>query len=275
MKTLTYFSAHASLNSKPILAAFLEGARKHYTLVENDMTADVAVIWSCLWAGRMEPNKEIYEHFRSQNKPVLIIEVGALKRNITWKISVNNITTEGHHGHLDNLSDDRLKLFGYELWSEGMRNRNNGKILIAGQHHKSHQLHHLVSQEDWIQRQVKIIQDQTDRAIVVRSHPRSPLSMYSEQPHKIANTYDDFNFDANYYCVVNYSSGPGIQAAIQGTPVITSAYSLAYPVSNRIDRLKKLKNRATRQWLTEMVHTEYFIEEIQDGMWYTRLESAL
>jgi len=275
MKTLTYFSAHASLNSKPILAAFLEGARKHYTLVENDMTADVAVIWSCLWAGRMEPNKEIYEHFRSQNKPVIIIEVGALKRNITWKISVNNITTEGHYGHLDNLSDDRLKLFGYELWSEGMRNRNNGKILIAGQHHKSHQLHHLVSQEDWIQKQVKIIQDQTDRAIVVRSHPRSPLSMYSEQPHKIDNTYDDFDFNANYYCVVNYSSGPGIQAAIQGTPVITSAYSLAYPVSNRIDRLKKMKNRATRQWLTEMVHTEYFIEEIQDGMWYTRLESAL
>jgi len=272
MKTLTHFSAHTSLNSKPVLTAFLASASKHYKVVENDMSADCAVIWSCLWAGRMAPNKEIHEHFRSQNKPVIIIEVGALKRNITWKISVNNITTQGYYGHQEKLDYNRPKQLGLVLKTQL---KNNGKILIAAQHHKSHQLANLNSQEDWINQQIKIIQDQTDRDIVVRSHPRSPLTIPSQQPRKLEGTYDDFDFDTNYYCVVNYSSGPGIQAAIKGTPIITSEYSLAYPISNNINKLRRLKNKATEQWLTEIAHTEYLLEEIEDGRWISRLELAL
>jgi hypothetical protein len=272
MKTLTHFSAHTSLNSKPVMSAFLASASKHFKVVENDMSADCAVIWSCLWAGRMAPNKEIYKHFRSQGKPVIIIEVGALKRNITWKIAVNNITTAGYYGHLENLDWDRPRLLGIQLKEQ---TRNNGKILIAAQHHKSHQLANLESQEDWITQQIKTIQDQTDRDIVVRSHPRSPLSIPSQLPRKLEGTYDDFDFNTNYYCVVNYSSGPGIQAAIMGTPIITSEYSLAHPISNNINRLRRLRNKATEQWLTEIAHTEYLLEEIEQGRWISRLESQL
>lgn len=150
------------------MSAFLSSAKKHYQVVENDMNADIAVIWSCLWAGRMAPNKEIYEHFRRQNKPVIIIEVGALRRNTTWKISLNNITTEGYYGHTENLDWDRPNKLGISL---NENTNNNGKILIAAQHHKSLQLQHLESQELWIEQQVTMIQSQTDREIVVRSHP--------------------------------------------------------------------------------------------------------
>ena len=59
---------------------------------ENSMESDAAVIWSVLWAGRMAPNQAVYTHYRSQNKPVIIIEIGALYRGNTWKIAVNNIT---------------------------------------------------------------------------------------------------------------------------------------------------------------------------------------
>ena len=269
MKTLTYFPMYAALNSGPILTAFAESAKKAFDVKIADRDADIAVIWSCLWSGKMTPNREVYEDFRSKGKPVIIIEVGALRRNETWKIAVNDITTEGHYGHTENLDWDRPKKLGIQL---GRQKGNNGKILIAGQHHKSHQLHRLDSQEDWINQQIKIIREQTDRDIVVRSHPRSPLRIPSEIPNKIPNTYDDFDFDASYYCVVNYSSGPGIQAAIQGTPVITSEYSLAHPISNDINRMRRLENRATEQWLTEMCHTEYLVEEIERGLWLDRLE---
>lgn len=269
MKTLTYFPAFAALNSKPVLSAFTNSAKRKYQVVENDRTADVAVIWSCLWNGRMLPNKEIYEHFRGQGKPVIIIEVGALKRNTTWKIAVNNITTEGYYGHKQNLDYDRPRKLGIQLKEQ---KGNNGKILIAAQHHKSLQLQHLKSQEDWIQQQVNILETQTDRDIVIRSHPRSPLNIPSQRPQKITGTYDDFDFDANYYCVINYSSGPGIQAAIQGTPVITSELSLAHTISNNINKIRKMRNRANEQWLTEISHTEYLLEEIQEGRWIDRLE---
>ena len=36
-------------------------------------------IWSLLWYGRMVSNKDIWEHFRTQNKNVLVIEVGGIK----------------------------------------------------------------------------------------------------------------------------------------------------------------------------------------------------
>ena len=269
MKRLAYFPNSTARNSKPVLEAFLNSARSKYHVVENDMTADVAVIWSCLWSGRMAPNKAIYEEYRRQDKPVIILEAGALKRNTTWKIAVNNITTEGHYGHTENLDWDRPKKLGIQLQRQ---QGNNGKILIAAQHHKSLQLQHLASQEQWINEQVKLIQDQTDREIIIRSHPRSPLQMPSEKPRKITGTYDDFDFDASYYCVVNYSSGPGIQAAIEGTPVITSELSLAHPISNDINRMRQIQNRVTDQWLTEICHTEYLVDEIQRGLWLDRLE---
>ena len=254
------------------MSAFLSGAKKHYQVTENDMNADVAVIWSCLWAGRMAPNKEIYEHFRQQNKPVIIIEVGALKRNTTWKISLNNITNEGYYGHCEQLDWDRPNKLGIQLAD---KQNNNGKILIAAQHHKSLQLQHLESQELWIQQQVNIIQQQTDREIVIRSHPRSPLLINSQRPQKIKGTYDDFDFDDNYYCVVNYSSGPATQSAINGTPVVTSELSLAYPVSNDINNINSVRNLATEQWLTEITHTEYLVEEIEQALWYQRIKSEL
>ena len=269
MKTLAYFPNSTARNSKPVLEAFLDSARSKYQIKQGSLNADVAVIWSCLWNGRMLPNKDIYEEYRRQGKPVIILEAGALKRNTTWKIAVNNITTEGHYGHTENLDWDRPKKLGIKLEHQ---QGNNGKILIAAQHHKSLQLQHLASQEQWIQEQVKIIQDQTDRDIIIRSHPRSPLQIPSEIPRKITGTYDDYNFDSRYYCVVNYSSGPGIQAAIQGTPVITSELSLAYPISNNINKIRKMTNRATDQWLTEICHTEYLVDEIQRGLWLDRLE---
>lgn len=271
MKTLTFFPSYTARNAEPVLEAFLESARHKFDCRQTDRTADVAVIWSCLWNGRMLPNKEIYEDFRETGRPVIIIEVGALRRNVTWKIAVNNITTEGYYGHTENLDWDRPKKLGVSL---KQRRADNGKILIAGQHHKSHQLHHLESQEQWIQEQIDTIRRQTDREIVVRSHPRSPLRIPSQMPRKIEGTYDDFDFDANYHAVVNYSSGPAIQSAIQGTPVITSEYSLAHPISNDINHIRRLENRANDQWLTEICHTEYLIEEIREGVWLDRLESA-
>ena len=71
------------------------------------MTADAAVIWSVLWHGRMKPNKAVYEHYRSQNRPVIIIEVGALYRGETWKVAVNHITSAGYYGHQENLDRGR------------------------------------------------------------------------------------------------------------------------------------------------------------------------
>ena len=77
------------------MQAFLQGARRHgWTVRANDHTADAAVIWSVLWAGRMRRNQQVYELFRSQDRPVFVIDVGSLVRNVTWKVALNHVN--GH-----------------------------------------------------------------------------------------------------------------------------------------------------------------------------------
>ena len=96
--------------------AFLNSCRgAGITPVENSLDCDAVVIWSILWNGRMSKNKRTYEHYRSLGKPVLIIDVGAIEREVTWKIAVNNITSEGYYGHTDNLDWDRPKKLGVSL----------------------------------------------------------------------------------------------------------------------------------------------------------------
>ena len=48
------------------------------------------VLWSMLWHGRMQGNKHIYESAVAQ-KESPFLEVGGIKRNVTWKVGLNGI----------------------------------------------------------------------------------------------------------------------------------------------------------------------------------------
>jgi hypothetical protein len=248
--------------------------RAGHATVENGEDCDAAIIWSVLWSGRMANNRAIYEKYRAQNKPVIIADVGALCRGKTWKIALNHINRLGYYGHTENLDMDRPGKLGIGL---GTNSNKNPAILIAGQHRHSLQLdnqHH----EDWIMDTVDDIRRVSDRPIVIRMHPRSPLMIGTlndtitiERPTKIEGTYDSFDIHFDYHAVVNYCSGPGIQAAIAGTRPIVSPYSLAAPVSVFLKDIDKPYTVDRTQWLVEICHTEYTVDEIKEGMWINRL----
>lgn len=284
MKTLTYFPDYCSLNSKPVIEAFLESASKHYKIVENDITADIAVIWSCLWAGRMRGNKEVYDHFKNTNKPCLILEVGALQRNITWKVALNHITNDGIYGNKQNLDWDRPKKLGLPELQEPRNHYSKEPILICLQHEKSEQVSELHGIEHWLHNEIKTVEQHTDRPIVIRPHPRSVFDRNEfagyefETPNKIADSYDDFDIKFHYWCMINYNSaGPAVQSLIHGCPIIVDKTSLAYTCSNKYTDLDKPEiNLYTRnRWYVEMAHTEYTIDEIREGRWYERLQWAI
>lgn len=279
IKTIAYFPSQCALNSQEVMSAFLTSVKSFgITPMENSMDADAAVIWSVLWHGRMKSNQLIYEHYRTQNKPVIVIDVGALYRGETWKIAVNHISRQGYYGHTENLDLDRPKKLGISL---ALNLTRNPEILIAAQHRHSLQLAGQ-DQESWIDQQIDLIRQHSDRPIVVRPHPRSPIkinrlsaTVQIEQPKKLLNTYDAYDMHFDYHAVVNYCSGPGIQAAISGTRPIVSDQSLAWPVSISIADLDKPYNIDRYQWLVEICHTEYTLQEIKQGLWIQRLASAL
>jgi hypothetical protein len=280
---VAYFPSQCAQNSGPVMRAMLDSLHAAgIATQENSWDADAVIIWSVLWAGRMAANQAVWSHYRSLGRPVIIIDVGALYRGETWKIAINSVTATGYYGHTENLDWDRPRKLGISLAINVSR---NPRIVIAAQHARSQQVVGIVSMEGWVVDQVQRLRAVTDRPIVVRQHPRSPLNsaglvylppdVIIEQPQKIANTYDSYNLAFDCHAMVNHNSGPGTQAALAGTRPIVDSTSLAHPVSVTHADLDRPYDRDRDQWLVEICHTEYTVKEIQQALWLQRLSCKL
>ena len=260
---------YGALNSKPVFDAFANSLNNNgHNVAYNDTSADINVIWSVLFNGRMAGNKAVWE----QQKPTIVLEVGGIKRGTTWKVGLNGINRDAYFGPSGN-SSDRVRLLGLQVkpW------KYDGEyILIAGQHDKSLQWKDMPSMATWVHDTITFIRAQTDRPIICRPHPRCPLpaieydfkNVKRQTPKQIKNTYDDFDmqFD-NIWATVSWSSNPGVHSIINGVPAFTGPSSLAFDVAEQ--NLRNIENPLygdRTQWLNDYAHTEYTIQEISQGM---------
>jgi hypothetical protein len=267
------YREHGALNSVPVFDAFEQGLRAlgHESVTANE---DVAVIWSVLWAGRMKSNRQIYNECKNLNKPIIIIEVGNLKRGETWRISLNHINNRGLFGNSTNLDYNRPAVLGVKLKPSPTHRR--GEILIACQHQDSLQWEGMPLMKIWCEETIAKIKQHTHRRIIVRPHPRSPFpfkmpNILFERPQRVPNTYDDFNILYGYHCVINYNSGPAVQAAIQGIPILCDSSSLASPVSASWKTLDNPQLPDREEWFLKLCHTEWTVKEISQGIPLQRL----
>lgn len=266
-----------ALNSVPIFDAFANGVRVlGHEIVEDG--EDVAVIWSVLWNGRMAGNQQIYNACIKKNKPVVVIEVGNLKRGQTWRISEAHINGLGIFGNIENLDPARPQQLGVSLLPKKLKRRS--EILIATQHSRSLQWQGQPSMEQWIHDTIVKIKRYSNRRIVVRPHPRSQIrekfaDAVIELPKKLANTYDEYDINYDYHCVINYNAGPSVQAVINGTPTICDSSSLAFSVSEKWENLENPQLPDREEWFLKLCHTEWTVDEIAQGIPLKRLESYL
>lgn len=271
------FTQSSPLNSPPVWDSVRSGLIKLGHIVdENNINTDVPVIWSLLWHGRMMKNKSVWDKFRSVNKKVLVIEVGGIKRNHTWKVGINGINRSAEFGPRTN-DDSRTTQLGLNVrpW------RTHGDhILICLQHTKSEQWKNMPSLEKYVIDTVTKLRQHTKRKIIVRSHPRCLLPVQPplanveyEIPKQIKDTYDDFDLNfSNAWAVVSHSSNPGIHAVLNGIPAYVSEQSLAYEVANTDFSTIESPNMPDRlQWLNDYANTEWTAEEIAQGIPFSRL----
>lgn len=272
MRTKIYYQ-YGALNSRPVLDAVRVGLEKcGHTVVESG--EDLAVIWSVLWMGRMQMNQQVYDECKKHGIPVMIVEVGNLQRNFTWRLSLDNVNGFGTFANITNLDPRRPEKLKLSL--KDINTTRQSHIVLACQHRKSLQWQGMPSTEQWIIDTVAQIKRFTDRKIVVRPHPRNPIRLSLsgvtiESPRKIKNSYDDYDIDYNCHCLVNYNSGPGVQSAIHGTPVVCDPSSLAYPVSDQLSNIENISLPDRTNWFVQLCHTEWTIEEIQKGIPIDRL----
>ena len=281
---VSLFTDYGALNSPPIFSAFAEGCDEE--IVYNDMDADVAVIWSILFTGRMFKNKQVWDHFTSKNKPIIVLEVGTIFRDETWRIGIggiNNTAEFANKTNLDPTRKDKFKLAIRPYVKDGEF------ITIATQRQDSHQWYGMPPTDVWIKDAVTNIKKFTKKPIVVRPHPRDTVTNY----HKIAQELPELYFDmpkhlgqgdqVNFpdilrrsWCVVNYSSGPALEAALNGIHIYTSPASFAFPLSIRSWEDIENPPRIDRtDWLNEFIHTEWWTDEISEGIPWKRLKPYL
>ena len=274
---ISLFNNFGAKNSVPVFQAIRKGLKTlGHTVVEHDMNADAAVIWSVLWNGRMVRNQEVWQTYRSSNRPVIVAEVGMINRGITWKIGLNG-TWAGCY-NTDITHKNRADYLGLTVqpWTNSGSN-----IIIAVQRHDSEQWAGQPATEKWLQDIVHDIRQHSTRPIIARLHPRQkikiPTECSLEVPTKLENTYDNFDFDSslkNAWAVINHNSGPGSQSVIKGIPSFVGHNSLALPVANTDLSLIENPLRPDRsQWVEQLAHTEWLIEEITTGEPLLRLQS--
>jgi len=217
------YTDYGALNSKPVFEAFAQSVvdaghtviyNEPYRVMNHYNNYDVAVIWSVLWNGRMSKNKQVWDINRNNNRPVIVLEVGGIKRGTTWKVGLNGINRIAYFG---DSSNDSTRADSMGLVCKPWRS-NGDFILICGQHDKSLQWQDMPRMSSWLMDTIETIQKYSNRPIIFRPHPRCRLeaiehqykNVYRQDPIKLTGTYDDFDmsFD-NAWATVSYSSNPG------------------------------------------------------------------
>ena len=282
---IAVFENNGSINSRPVFKALLdcfsdEGEKFH---LNEDLNCDVAIIWSVLWKGRMAANKQIWDSFRSTNRPVVVLEVGGIKREHTWKMAINGINRDADFAN-QQYDDRRWPLFDIEMkpW------RSQGKyILLCCQNTESLQWQGLPTAAQWAEQKIREIRKYTKRQIIVRPHPRSYFELSEEKFENVKfrapvldpKTYDDTNFKEvlnDAWAVVNHSSNIGMESVINGVPVFVSPSSLSYEVGNEEFRdIEKPAMPSRLNWANKLAYTEWTTQEIRNGTPWMRIRQRL
>lgn len=273
------------LNSNKIFDCFIQSLHDsgEQLFVDQNAEADVAVIWSVLWQGRMRNYQRIWQQYRSAGKPVIVLEVGGLRRNESFKIGINGVNAKADFAN-ETFDDKRWPLFRHTFkpWKD-----TGNKIIILGQHHTSEQWAGMPSMDKWFENQIQEIRKHTDRAIEIRPHPRNPIGLnikkYSnvnvKYPIMDKATIDDTDFKKTLddaWAVVNYSSNPAMEAVINGVPVFVSEDSLCHEVGNTSFEDINNPTKPDRQnWAYKLSYTEWFADEIAEGKPWRRIKKRL
>lgn len=278
---IAYFKDQCAQNSGPVLDAFLHSCESQgHSMIANSMDGDAVVIWSMLWSGRMAKNLGVYQHYRGHGKPVFVLEVGALRRDHLWRVAMDHVNRRGYFGIMNN-DDARAKKLGLQLqpW------RHTGShILVSLQRSDSGQWDSPEVAAVWLDRVIEELRSVTSRPIVIRPHPRQVFrskwtDIAVQTPSRLPDTYDDYDFPdslSDAWAVINWSSNPGIIAAMSGVPVFTGPDSLAAPVACQDLTMIENPSRPDRQqWLNDLAYCEWTVEEIAQGLPLARLMTAV
>ena len=263
-----------SIAGKPIYEAFKKSLinNNHFILETNDVeyhdNVDAVVIWSVLMTNIIR--KKAWELYYNK-KPIIVLEVGSLLRNKSWKISINGINRNAIWPKAE-LDTNRKNKFNIKLKPY----HSGNYILFALQNPYSNEFK--LNLTDYITNTILEIRQYTNKPIIIREHPRfSNIKINLDKKYnyiinkpKFIGNYDEFDLPLllnSCHATVNFNSNPAIESIINGVPIFTDISSMAWDISNQnFSTINSpiLHNRD--RWFENLLHTEWFVEEIEQGI---------
>ena len=281
MKTLAIYPDTCALAGYMIINAFIEGLKKtgdKYIVCKNNEYIEnaIPVMWSVLWT--KPQRKKIWDHYKSQGEHVIVLEVGSLVRNFTWKVAVDGINYTAEFAN-ENSPPDRWKSLGIQMkpWR-----KSGDNIIICCQNSRSHTWAYN-DQTVWVNNIIEEITTYTSKNIYVRPHPRCPIreSAVSRKARILrpvyVGGYDDFDFTNSLegcWAVINPNSNPAIESIINGIPAFVDSTSMASPVANPVNNMSMITDPEMpdrEQWAHDLAYSEWTKDEIADGIPWKRL----
>ncbi len=284
---IAVFKDTAAKAGRPVMDAFIHSIRdEDHIVCTNDQRpdADVVVIWSVLL--NMYGRKPIYDYYKNKSK-ILVIEVGGLLRNQTWRMGIGGINALANFANddIDHVDDSRVVKLGLKLkpWNELGK---SGPIIICLQNTKS-EAWTGGPINTWLQDTLEHVRSQSNRPILVRHHPRHKSNIQKviknfhnvneDIPHFVTGDIVDFDKRLETaYCVINYNSNPAIEAVMAGVPVMVHDSSLCREVGNPLNAdINVLRHHDRQHWLNKLSYCEWFVDEIKQGIPWRRLKNKL
>lgn len=273
------FTSTCAKNGIPIMNSFIESLKKdsiNVLLNEQTENFDCLVIWNMLLNHHVR--KQLIEKYYGK-KPIIVLEVGGLVRNVSWKVAINGINRDANFAN--NVNDPYQRLYDVFKLKDQSWKKQGDYILITTQNENSFAWKE-GNMVVWVENLIKEIKKHTDRKILLRPHPRFEISsnlVEINHPKKIGN-YDETDLKDiinKSHCVINYNSNPGIDSVLSGTPLFCHESSLSYDVSNKFNfhNIENLEYPNKDKWIPFISHTEWLQEEIEKGIPWQRIKQQL
>ena len=172
---------------------------------------------------------------RTQGLPYILIDHGYFNRDFNLSVArfcVNNY-------HCTDWRESGKKIPKVKDWKTGKH------VLILPPADK---IAYIYGAENWVNETIKEIKRYTDRPIIIKKKNEGKLGEYLPMAH----------------VVVSFGSVADVESAIAGVPVITSQYSPASPISNKIEDIEDLKHFERDKWLSALAGCEWRASEMPE-----------
>lgn len=253
---------------------------------------DVAVMLGS-WKPRDKDHHNVRNSVVANARCFVVVETPLLNRKVFqpneyFRIGVNGFLNNSGKFISSKCPDDRFQALN--LTWPGWKNNQDGHILLMMQLPGDASLRG-INLFDWVKYALKKIRKETDRPIVIRTHPSFTSKenddfrsfVYDTAIAGLTNLTFSHGKDrplsndlTDCFCTVSYSSGSSIDSILAGIPTIAcDPGNFAYDISSNF--FEDINNPLTEseenvmQWLYNLSYSQWTIEEMSNGAAWTHL----